>query len=143
MNNKIFRYSVNMIISANVLDGIAISLQLKVEVSRYGGRFASCSWTSTLLPKDLDFAMNYLRGCLNRVAQMMRSSCLTKCLKRILIPHDDFTAEVVFGVLGKKERHRRSFVDKEIEGLVTMMCEHGVFLNVFKLTQMITKMCRH
>jgi len=74
---------------------------------------------------------------------MMRFLCLTKCLKRILIPYDDFTAEVIFGVPGKKERHRRSFFDKEIVGLVTVMYEHGVFLDAFKLTQMITKMCRH
>ena len=70
---------------------------------------------------------------------MMHFSCLTKCLKRILIPYDDFTTEVIFGVPGKKERHRRSFFDKEIVGLVTVMYEHGVFLDAFKLTQMITR----
>ncbi|KAG5009974.1 hypothetical protein JHK87_018489 [Glycine soja] len=56
-------------------------------------------------------------------------------------PPDDFTGEVIFGELGKWERSGRSFADEEIVGLVTKLCEHGVFPNAFKLTQMITTLC--
>ncbi|KAK7370073.1 hypothetical protein VNO80_12127 [Phaseolus coccineus] len=58
-------------------------------------------------------------------------------------PPNDFTGEVVFGVLGEQERHGRGFADEEIMGLVTKLCEHGVFPDAFKLTHMITKLCRH
>jgi len=82
----------------------------------HGARFAFCSRSSTLLPKALDFAMNYLRGFLNRVALMMHSSCLTECLKRILIPHDDFTAEVVFRVLGRRSAIEEALLIKNLKG---------------------------
>ncbi|QCE10368.1 hypothetical protein DEO72_LG10g1598 [Vigna unguiculata] len=86
------QYSTNMIIYANVLDGIAVSLQFKVQVSRYCGI-------------DLPW-----------VALMMHSSCLTECLKRILIPHDDFTAEVVFRVLGRRSAIEEALLIKNLKG---------------------------
>ncbi|KAK7358183.1 hypothetical protein VNO77_00107 [Canavalia gladiata] len=57
-------------------------------------------------------------------------------------PPDDFTGEIVFGELVKRERPGRSVADEEVVGLVTKLCEHGVFPDAFKLTQMITKLCR-
>ncbi|TKY61026.1 Pentatricopeptide repeat-containing protein mitochondrial [Spatholobus suberectus] len=57
---------------------------------------------------------------------------------------DDFTGEAVFGELAKWEcRGRSSFADEEIVALVTKLCEHGVFPDAFKLTQMITRLCRN
>ncbi|WVZ18503.1 hypothetical protein V8G54_005825 [Vigna mungo] len=41
-------------------------------------------------------------------------------------PPDDFTGEVVFGVLGKPERHGRSFANNEILGLMCWHWKNGV-----------------
>ncbi|KAK7398830.1 hypothetical protein VNO78_10003 [Psophocarpus tetragonolobus] len=56
---------------------------------------------------------------------------------------DDFTGEVVFGELGRRDHRGRDFADEDIVGLVTKQCEHGVFPDAFKLTQMITTLCRN
>ncbi|XP_027342364.1 pentatricopeptide repeat-containing protein At3g61520, mitochondrial-like [Abrus precatorius] len=57
-------------------------------------------------------------------------------------PPDNFTGEIVFGELVKRECHRRVIADEEIVGLVTKLCEHRVFPDASKLTNMITKLCR-
>nr|XP_027191950.1 uncharacterized protein LOC101508252 isoform X1 [Cicer arietinum]XP_027191951.1 uncharacterized protein LOC101508252 isoform X1 [Cicer arietinum] len=56
-------------------------------------------------------------------------------------PPDDFTGEVVFGELVKRERPGKGLADEEIMGLVTKLGEHGVFPDTFKLTQLISKLC--
>ncbi|XP_014521218.1 pentatricopeptide repeat-containing protein At3g61520, mitochondrial [Vigna radiata var. radiata] len=106
---------------------------------------------SLLLFKELDSSSKSSGICNELLKGLFKSGCIDDALHVIDemlerdsdFPPDDFTGEVVFGVLGKQERHGRSFADDEIVGLVTKLCEHGVFPDAFKLTQMITKMCRH
>ncbi|GAU33868.1 hypothetical protein TSUD_66550 [Trifolium subterraneum] len=56
-------------------------------------------------------------------------------------PPDDFTGEIVFGDLVKRDRPGKGIADEEIVGLVTKLGEHGVFPDTFKLTQLISKLC--
>ncbi|WVZ22852.1 hypothetical protein V8G54_001396 [Vigna mungo] len=106
---------------------------------------------SLLLYKELDSSSKSSGICNELLKELFKLGCIDDALHMMdemleqdsNFPPDDFTGEVVFGVLGKQERHGRSFADNEIVGLVTKLCEHGVFPDAFKLTQMITKMCWH
>ena len=106
---------------------------------------------SLLLFKELDSSSKSSEICNQLLKGLIESGrtddalhVLDEMLERDSdFPPDDLTGEVVFGVLGKQERYGRGLADDEIVGLVTKLCEHGVFPDAFKLTQMITKMCRH
>ncbi|KAG6666960.1 hypothetical protein I3843_01G062900 [Carya illinoinensis] len=58
-------------------------------------------------------------------------------------PPNDITRDVVPAALSRREWFGRSISDKEIVGLVSKLREHGVFPDTFKLTQLITKLCRN
>ncbi|CAJ1936701.1 unnamed protein product [Sphenostylis stenocarpa] len=106
---------------------------------------------SLLLFKELDCSSKNSRICNELLKGLFKSGrtdyalhVLDEMLERDSdFSPDDFTSEVVFGELGKWEHHGRSFADEEIVGLVTKLCEHGVFPDAFKLTQIIAKLCRH
>ncbi|XP_044491206.1 pentatricopeptide repeat-containing protein At3g61520, mitochondrial-like [Mangifera indica] len=58
-------------------------------------------------------------------------------------PPDDVTGNIVFYALTRKDRIRRNVSDEEIVSLVNKFGEHGVFPNMFWLTQMISRLCRN
>ncbi|KAG7994550.1 hypothetical protein I3843_01G063000 [Carya illinoinensis] len=58
-------------------------------------------------------------------------------------PPNDITGDVVFAALSRMEWFGRSISDEEIFGLVSKLLEHRVFPDTFKLTQLITKLCRN
>ncbi|KAK7320138.1 hypothetical protein RJT34_04872 [Clitoria ternatea] len=104
---------------------------------------------SLLLFKELDPSSKSSRICnglLRGLLKSGRTDDALRVLDEMLDPDsevspNDSTGEIVFGELVKRESNGRSFSDKEIVGLVIRLCEHGVFPDAFKLTQMIAKMC--
>ncbi|KAF5464356.1 hypothetical protein F2P56_014437 [Juglans regia] len=58
-------------------------------------------------------------------------------------PPNDITGGVVFAALSGRKLFGRSISDEEIVGLVSKLGAHGVVPDSFKLTQLITKLCRN
>ncbi|KAG6730129.1 hypothetical protein I3842_01G064200 [Carya illinoinensis] len=85
------------------------------------------------------------------VAMLFRSGRIVKALNMLNemlqpgadCPPNDITGDVVFAALSRREWFGRSISDEEIFGLVSKLLEHGVFPDTFKLTQLITKLCRN
>ncbi|XP_020220386.1 pentatricopeptide repeat-containing protein At3g61520, mitochondrial [Cajanus cajan] len=102
-----------------------------------------------LLFKELDPSSKSFRFCnglLRGLFKLGRTDDALYVLDEMLercsgFPPDGFTGEVVFEELAKRVGRGRSFADQEILGLVTKLCEHGVFPDAFKLTQIITRLC--
>ncbi|KAG2725380.1 hypothetical protein I3760_01G063100 [Carya illinoinensis] len=84
------------------------------------------------------------------VALLFRSGRIVKALNMLDemlqpgadCPPNDITGDVVFAALSRREWCGRSISDKEIVGLVSKLLQQGVFPDTFKLTQLITKLCR-
>ncbi|XP_061349897.1 pentatricopeptide repeat-containing protein At3g61520, mitochondrial-like [Gastrolobium bilobum] len=104
---------------------------------------------SLLLFNELDPSSKSTRICNGLLRVLLKSGRTDDALHvldEMLKPNsgfssDNFTGEIVFGWLVKREHPGRSDADVEIVGLVTKLGEHGVFPDTFKLTQMITKLC--
>ncbi|KAL2342377.1 hypothetical protein Fmac_003662 [Flemingia macrophylla] len=102
-----------------------------------------------LLFKELDPSSKSFRICNGLLRGLFKSGrtddalhVLDEMLERGSgFPPDGFTGEIVFRELAKRVRPGRVFPDEEIVGLVTKLCEHGVFPDALRLTQMITRLC--
>lgn len=98
---------------------------------------------------DLDPSLKSSRICNDLLVGLLKSGRIDdarQVLDQMLqpdsgFPPNDFTGEIVFGELVKRDRPGKGFADEEIVGLVTKLGEYGVFPDTFKFTQLITKLC--
>ncbi|KAG6666953.1 hypothetical protein CIPAW_01G066600 [Carya illinoinensis] len=84
---------------------------------------------------DLLFRSGRIVEALNMLDEMLQPGA--HC------PPNDITGGVIFAALSRMEWFGRSISDEEIFGLVSKLLDHGVFPDTFKLTQLITKLCRN